>query len=129
MSGLPPLKAATTLPPVTCCGVLGSLSNLVKAMTCEVSRPIKPIWSSAPEERWIMANKNKNLGKSPKCRSRRRKEADCRTKQAGDFRLLTSAATVFRCLVNFMENYSAQTAHSESEKAKFVETRIATRER
>ena len=42
-SGLPPRYAATTRAPGTWLGLDGSLSNAVKAVTCEVSSPIIPI--------------------------------------------------------------------------------------
>ena len=44
---LPPLKAATTCAPAMCCGDDASLSNLVNAVTCEVSVPIMPSRKSA----------------------------------------------------------------------------------
>src|SRR5438067_1250403 len=47
MSVLPPLNAATTFAPGTWFGAFGSLSKAVNAVTCEVSRPIKPIRKSS----------------------------------------------------------------------------------
>src|SRR5579863_6668992 len=49
MSLLPPLKAATTRAPGTCCGEEASFKSLVKAVTCEVSVPIVPSRKSAPD--------------------------------------------------------------------------------
>ena len=43
MSGLPPLKAAITLAPFTWSFAVSSLMIFVKAVTWEVSRPIRPI--------------------------------------------------------------------------------------
>src|SRR5436853_567531 len=47
MSGLPPLNAATTLPPGTWSLFVGLFSSSVKATTWEVSRPMIPILRSA----------------------------------------------------------------------------------
>src|ERR1051325_9011222 len=47
MSGLPPLKAATTLAPETWALAAGLLSASVKATTCEVSQPMMPRRRSA----------------------------------------------------------------------------------
>jgi hypothetical protein len=56
MSGLPPLKAATTLAPGTWSLAAGLLRISVKAVAWDVSRPMRPIFRSAAWTREVMAN-------------------------------------------------------------------------
>src|SRR6516164_488244 len=66
MSGLPPLQAATTLPPGTYSLSAGSLSCLVKAMQWEVSQPMMPMRSSAPRPAAVVASPTANTGRKGK---------------------------------------------------------------